>query len=216
MNINTDGVAFTGETDDYKIIWKDWETKWGLNLELDEFDTWYQKDVSNYVATKGDSIKVKGGDVNKFHFDPENNVHRFFSNNNTRITDLCIVNYLLRGKAPEETIMENLDKPILFQYVLRAGRTFKGVYDEAGNKMQNVNRVFAVRSSIPYNRLYKIREDGGKVNFPDAPSRMWVWNDDVDKIDKEEFAEKLDIQHYVDLAARKISAWPDPYNDWRL
>ena len=211
ININTDGVAFDDPLrigdklgDLYKEAWKDWEAEYKLTLELDTFDLWIQRDVNNYIATKGDHVKVKGGDVNKAF----NN--KYFSNNSARILHQGLVYALIHRDEPTWQnsnllywLYEKLDDPLLFQYILKAGRTFKGVYDSEGNKLQNVNRVFACKSDGT--SLRKVRQDGGYVKFPDAPERMYIWNDDVSKL--KNLGSILDINHYYQLILRKLENW---------
>lgn len=204
ININTDGVAFSGTAntkDEYKDIQAEWEKDYGLSLELDEFELWIQKDVNNYVAMQSGHIKTKGGECNKYSAD------NFFSNNDIRIVQIALVDYLIYGRSPLKTIMENLERPVLFQYVLRAGGTYKGVYDIDGNRMQNVNRVFAARkdSGVPVTRLYKVRHDGGRVNFPDAPEDMYVFNGNLNGFTN--FRDVIDVQHYYDLVMKKLEGW---------
>ena len=174
INANTDGVAFVDDPElggAYLYICKEWEKEFeGLLLEVDEFDKWIQKDVNNYIATHDGQIKVKGGEVNKYHKD------KFFSNNNIRIVQKALVDNLVYGTPVYKTFMDNLDKPILWQYILKAGGTFQGVQDAAGVWQNNVNRVFAAKPEYPgTTKLYKIRKDGGQVNFPDSPERMFIW-----------------------------------------
>ena len=204
VNINTDGVAFvdhTGAGNRYKQIWTEWENDFGLNLELDEFDLWIQKDVNNYVARTGDTVKTKGGECNKY------SEEKFFSNNDARIIQIALVDKLIFGKDVLATILEHLDDPKLYQYVLKAGSTYDGVYDEDGNKLQNVNRIFAAKDSsdVKSTKLYKVRNDGGRVNFPDMPDRMFLYNGDLDYFT--EFRDIIDINHYYEVACKKLSAW---------
>lgn len=216
INANTDGIAFnTGIRSvrkPYTIIWKEWESDYGLTLELDEFDRWIQKDVNNYVATQGDHIKVKGGEVNKYHKD------KLFANNNIRICQIALVNKLLFDISPLQTINEYLTeenfKPSYFMYILKAGHTFKGVYDadEFGKpktKYQNVNRVFAWRGNYSDEcvKLYKLRRDDGLVNFPDTPEHMKLWNGDVNDIDFKDFKKKIDKNFYIKIIEKKLEGW---------
>ena len=216
INANTDGIAFnTGIRSvrkPYTIIWKEWESDYGLTLELDEFDRWIQKDVNNYVATQGDHIKVKGGEVNKYHKD------KLFANNNIRICQIALVNKLLFDIDPINTINQYLTEdnfqPKLFMYVLKAGHTFKGVYDvdEFGKpktKHQNVNRIFAWKETYKSEctKLYKMREDGGLVNFPDVPDHMKLWNDDLNEIDINDFRKKIDKNFYYKIVNAKLEGW---------
>lgn len=203
VQMNTDGVAFLPHTDDYKTIWKEWEAHWGYTLEEDIFHDFIQRDVNNYMATYTDkkgnlAIKTKGGDVNNYARD------NYFKNNNTRIVDIAIVDYLVHGKDVLETLIENTDKPHLYQYVLKAGYTYEGTCDQDGNILNTkVNRVFAGREEGL--TLYKKRPDGGMVRYADAPDKMLLWNDDCK--DFEGFAEKVDINFYYQLIKRKLKSW---------
>lgn len=205
VNINTDGVAFVddpGKGDLYERICRKWEQEFkGLTLEVDEFDSWIQKDVNNYVATKDDRIKVKGGEVNKYQ------TNRFFDNNNCRIAQIATVEKLIRGTDPLETLMDRTDNPLLWQYVLKAGSTYLGVQDSSGQWQNKVNRIFATRQEYPHTKLYKIRADGGKVNFPDVPEFMYLWNDDIR--DLRDFSQIIDVGHYYALVEKKLKGWPD-------
>lgn len=205
INANTDGVAFVDDPElggAYLYICKEWEKEFeGLLLEVDEFDKWIQKDVNNYIATHDGQIKVKGGEVNKYHKD------KFFSNNNIRIVQKALVDNLVYGTPVYKTFIDNLDKPILWQYILKAGGTFQGVQDAAGVWQNNVNRVFAAKPEYPgTTKLYKIRKDGGQVNFPDSPERMFIWNGDL--ADIPDFKEMIDLDHYMDLVNKKLRGWP--------
>ena len=205
INANTDGVAFVDDPElggAYLYICKEWEKEFeGLLLEVDEFDKWIQKDVNNYIATHDGQIKVKGGEVNKYHKD------KFFSNNNIRIVQKALVDNLVYGTPVYKTFMDNLDKPILWQYILKAGGTFQGVQDAAGVWQNNVNRVFAAVDGYPgTTKLYKIRKDGGQVNFPDSPERMFIWNGDL--VDIPDFKKMIDLDHYMDLVNKKLRGWP--------
>lgn len=197
ININTDGVTFTTNNDKYLKVKEQWEKDFNLKLEEDNFDLFIQKDVNNYIGVKGDKIKCKGGDVNKYNED------KFFSNNNARIIDIAIVDYLVYGKSVLDTLIENRDKPYLYQYILQAGRTYQGTFDEYNKKYQNINRVFACRNHGI--SLYKKRIDGGLVKFADTPEHMFLWNKDCAHIP--DFKNIIDINHYYQIINKKLSAW---------
>lgn len=204
ININTDGVAYISSgrvsADDAEIC-RMWEQKYqGLNLEIDTFSYWRQKDVNNYVAITTDGkVKVKGGDVVKY------NTEKLFSNNSLRIVSIALVEYLINGTDICRTIVSHLDKPELFQIILKAGGTYKGVVDSRRNYYQKVNRVFAAAANAPHTELYKLRADDGLVHFPDAPERMYIYNGDCK--DFRDFADVVDIRYYVDLVEQKLKGW---------
>lgn len=209
VNINTDGVMFTTDNDHYLRIWEDWEEEFGLVLEEEHFDLVVQKDVNNYIAVRDtsliennkikvdDNIIVKGADTSKYVAD------KLFATNNTRIIDIAIVDYLINKKDVLDTLMENLDKPYLYQYILQAGPTYLGTYDEDGNKYNKINRVFASRKGNL--NLQKKRKDGGLVKFANAPEKMFLWNDSTEKL--ENFKDTIDLNHYYQLVMTSLERW---------
>lgn len=197
VNINTDGVAFTTTNDDYKKVWDEWENDYGFTLEEDSFDLFIQKDVNNYIGVKNGKIKVKGGDVGRYHNDA------WFKNNNTRIVDIAVVDKLVHGKDVLTTLQENMDNPRLFQLVLQAGHTYKGTCDTDRSMYQKINRVFPLKKGGV--TLYKLRADDGLVRFPDTPEHMLVWNEEVNELT--DFSKKIDINFYYQLINRVLERW---------
>lgn len=200
LNINTDGVAYTIDNDYDMRIKEDWEKEFNLTLGVDRFKTWIQKDVNNYIAvTDTGKIKVKGGDVNKY------DENRYFANNDIRITHIALVDKLVYGKSVAETIIENLDNPLLYQYILQAGSTYKGVVmSDRPDKLLNtkINRVFACKDGI---EILKKRQDDGLVKFADAPSEMYLYNGDLSEF--KDFKRIVDKQWYVDLVNKNLKRW---------
>jgi hypothetical protein len=156
-----------------------------------------QKDVNNYIAVAGDKLICKGGDVNRYSKDA------YFKNNNARILDIALVDKLVFDKPIELTLTENIDKPHLYQYILKAGNTYQGTFDEHGEEFQKVNRIFAAKEQDFC--LYKRRHDMGLVKFADAPSGMMIWNQDCEKI--EDLEEKLNLNHYKDIITKRLERW---------
>lgn len=199
ININTDGVAFLPHDEAYIKAYAEWEKDFlGLELEEKNFDLFVQKDVNNYIAVKnGVPVECKGGDVNRYKKDA------VFKNNNARILDIALTEHLIYGKDILTTLMENLDKPHLYQYILKAGNTYKGVFDEKGNQYNKVNRVFASKKEGFC--LYKKRHDNGLVRFADAPISMFLWNNETSELDN--FENIVDINHYYQLVRKRLERW---------
>lgn len=210
INVNTDGVAFVpGDNVDYLKIAEEWEKMFHLTLEEEDYKLWIQTDVNNYVAIEDDGqIKTKGGDTNKYVDYEKGGVNYYFNNANTRIIHKAVVDKLLYDKDITETIYENLDKPILYQYILQAGGTYQGTFDRDGNKYQKVNRVFACKEYEPFKvELVKKRADGGYVKFADAPTNMLVWNQNVSEFIS--FEDVVDTTWYVELAQKVYERWSE-------
>ena len=207
INANTDGVVYDSNpelNDRDEEICKAWEREFeGYTLETDYYSQWIQRDVNNYIAVgpQGE-ITVKGGDVNKYE------VNKWFSNNSTRIVQIALVEKLVNGTHPLDTFDAHMDDPMLWQFVLKAGGTYQGVQDKTGEWQNKVNRVFAALDlpEIPTTKLYKIRWDGGQVNFPDVPEVMYLWNDDVREL--KNFKDIVDREYYYKLVTEKLKGWP--------
>lgn len=207
FNINTDGVAFEpDQASAYLGIVDEWQNTFNLTLEEDRFKYWIQKDVNNYVAlTDKDYVYVKGGDVNNYHDVDKGGRNYYFNNSNIRIIQKAVVDKIIYNKSLSETIWENRDKPELYQYILRAGGTYLGTFDNHGRQLQHVNRVFAAKGT-GY-EIFKKRHDGGLVKYPDAPSEMFLWNGDLTDFAKEDFEFIIDLQWYNSLAEKVYERW---------
>jgi hypothetical protein len=198
LNINTDGVAFIPHDERYIPAYKQWEEEFQLGLEEKDFSQFIQKDVNNYIAVNKDgSLICKGGDVNRFEEDA------LFKNNNARILDICLVKHLVEGADIYQTLLDNVQNPHLFQYILKAGSTYKGTFDQHGNQYNNVNRVFASKKEGFC--LYKRRHDDGLVRFADAPLNMYLWNNDCSEL--ADFEKIVDLNHYYQLIIKRLERW---------
>ena len=207
INANTDGVVYIEDpelNDRDEEICAEWEKEFdSYKLDTDFYSQWIQRDVNNYIAVEENGkITVKGGDVNKYQ------TNKYFSNNSARIVQIAMVDHLVYGKPILNVFDEHLDEPLLWQYILKAGGTYKGVQNKDGEWMNKVNRVFACmdRPDIPHTKLYKIRWDDGQVNFPDVPELMYIWNDDVN--DLKDFEKIVDQEYYYKLVTDKLKGWP--------
>lgn len=201
ININTDGVAYCYPGEGDQIIFDEWQEEFGLTLESDFFEKWFQTNVNNYFAvTDGGYVVTKGGDVNKYH-EP-----RYFANNDIRITHVALVDYLLKGVPVQDTLRKHLDDPTMYQYVLQAGHTYQGVVEASDPDTllpTKINRVFAAKGEGI--EILKKRQDDGLVKFADAPSNMFLWNGNVKEIP--DFGKRIDLQWYYDLTMKMIKRW---------
>ena len=197
ININTDGIIFTPNSDTYIPVYKHWEKEFKLQLEQKTYDLFFQKDVNNYIAVKGDDITCKGGDVNRY---AEN---AFFKNNNARILDICLVEALVYDRDIWDTLREYTDRPEYFQYILKAGNSYKGTVSNTGEHYNKVNRIFAAKEGDFC--LYKQRMDGMVTRFADTPSKMFLWNEDCK--DLQNFEKMIDLSHYHAIIEKRLERW---------
>ena len=108
----------------------------------------------------------------------------------------------------KETILNNLNEPKLFQIVLKNTNKFVATVDQNGIATNKVNRVFASKNTDTC--LYRLKENGNTAKFPDAPSKMYVYNEDLDNLDIKEFKEIIDVEYYEALVDKKLRNWPNP------
>ena len=195
FNWNTDGVYFTSDNDDYLHVKEDWENDYNLKLDLEEYDLFIQKDVNNLIAVQGGKIKTKGSQVGKY------NKINYFRNGSNRVVDIAVVEYLIKGIPVIETVTNNLHNIDLYQIILRAGRTFKGTFDENGKEYQKTNRVFANTQGV---KLFKQKEDGSRVNYANTPDKMLIFNNDLKYFNKHD---EIDVLYYVNLAHNVLKQW---------
>ena len=203
IQYNTDGIALVDNGVDIGDIIALWEEDFGLTLTDKRFDLFIQRDVNNYIAvTPSGDVVAKGGDVSRYNDDPLG----FTKNGSLRILDKVIVEHLIHGTDVLDALMDNLDKPELFQYILDGGRD--DVVDRDGTPHPKVNRVFASKRGDV--QLLKRREDGSVIRFPDAPERMLLWNDACDTL--HDFKQHVDLNHYYKLATRRLERWTTYYD----
>ena len=114
------------------------------------------------------------------------------------------MDHLLYDKDILDTLRENLDKPHLFQYILKAGNTYQGTATEQGDVLETkVNRVFASKEKGFC--LFKKRHDNGLVRFADAPIDMYVFNQDCSEL--ENAKDIIDLTHYYQIILKRLERW---------
>lgn len=200
ININTDGIAFEpfDKSFDLNFIKEDWEKDFNLSLSEERFDKFIQSNVNVYVALRDDGkVVAKGIGVSNYSRD------NLFNNNDARIVDIAAVEHLLFGKDVLQTIIDNVDKPRLYQYIISAGKSFKGTVDDKGNFYQKYNRVFPVRDSVEGVVLKKAYEDGRTVSYPNLQCNVRVFNKDVKEY--KDFSSEVDVNHYYKRAMNIVS-----------
>lgn len=200
---NTDGVLFqTEEIEKCREIVHNWEEKTGLQMEEDEVEEIYQKDVNNYIMleTNGD-IKTKGGYVKNYSIKKGKEQHGNFISNSMTIIDEAIVKNLLYKTPVEDTIF-NCNDPLRFQITTKKGPTYKRVVWEVDGKeieTNNVNRVFASKED-KYGKLLKIKQNGRRDTIASLPEHCLIYNKEVTTLD----VDLIDKYWYIREAKNRI------------
>ena len=212
IQVNTDGIAFQPNKnvsrETFDAIREKWEADFRLELEVGHFEKLIQKDVNNYIAVKpGGKLKLKGGAVSR------SEKQDLTKNVTPRIIQVAVMRELIGKEKIADTIKQATD-PLDFYFTLSAvkGKTQTGYTLDMSTAIpkrlaNRVNRVYAATNG---HTLMKEKTKNSKGEllapalFPDAPEKMAVVND---KIDRNKMPDDLDFDYYIDLATKKLAQW---------
>lgn len=208
---NTDGLLIKVKNDkvnDLKNLVSEWEEMTGFSMEYDYIQTFYQRDVNNYIEVPLGvkdikDLKVKGKWTNQENYDPTDR-RRKLTNLNAPITHNAILNYYVFGTPIDETINE-CDDVYAFCFTCKTGYTYDKtyyVYDDEYRIANKVNRVVATtdeRCGTLYK--YKSPAEGKNARYDkiaEIPQRCLLMNGELT------IPDTLDRQWYVDFAKNKL------------
>ena len=196
---NTDGLIISLPNDDESFdkmddICYEWEQRCNMELEFDEIESIYQKDVNNYVFRFANGkLERKGAyvkELNPLDFD-------------LPIVNKALVDYMM-NKVAVETTIGLCDDLIMFQKIAKLSGKYE--YVEHNNKKYTYKcyRVFASKDPSD-GRLLKVKKkETGMVGekFANTPESCFIFNDDVTNV---KVPAKLDKQWYIDLAHKRLN-----------
>ena len=216
VQTNTDGIIvepleWDKRQEIIKIV-EEWESRTGFVIKKVPIHNIFQRDVNNYIYTTEDgSIETKGeyGLYNAW----ENIFDRMtWSVKEPPIFSHIVVDFLINGITPEETVEKNKRKLRMFQYLCKKG-AFKYmkyiVKDEAGKVksetiLQNVNRCFAYNSLTDIGMIYKY-SDTKTSKYQSLPPNVIIYNDDINEESHiDDLLDKINWQYYIDTGYKKI------------
>lgn len=219
---NTDGILIkmpVGKDEDEWFNQVDdacyeWEQRTRMQLEFDEFRKVYQKDVNNYiiVAASG-KYKCKGGYVKKLNS----------LDYDLPIVNTAVVEYLLHGTLPEETVgscteLKQFQKIVKvsskYKYALykpkveqkkfrdESGKLKSGKVFTGGEKQQEkAFRVFASKRSTD-GGIYKVKNEyKNPEKFANTPEVCFIVNESVNGMPIPDY---LDKSWYIDFAKKRL------------
>ena len=200
IQLNTDGIMIDIPEEAYEEVVRineEWMTATSLELEEDDIEFVWQKDVNNYAMLKTDGEeKVKGGYLVR----GISSVGAWRINNNMVVVADALKAWLLYGVPVRETI-EACDDPFKFQIIAKASGKYSRVYQKVGGEhvdVQRCNRVFA-SSDSGLGRLYKVKKsDGSVARIESLPEHCLVSNAGMPDIGD------------VDMAVAKAKAAEEP------
>lgn len=221
ININTDGIMFYIDRSEDALasqIVEEWSKITRFEMERDDFAKVIQKDVNNYIGIMPDGkFKTKGGFVSLYKGGN-------FKTNSLQIIHKAVVDYLVKGISPEDTINGETDI-FKFQQIVKTGGSFEGSYHYVNGvreEIQKVNRIYAVKNP-KYGQVVKgkwitekRRKDKatGKMvsepvdppvwsesTVPECPDHTFIDNENVLTVDD------LDKSYYIEMAKGRIDKY---------
>lgn len=237
---NTDGVMFVPfDWKDEEKVWdivREWEARTGFVIKKEIKYHLYQRDVNNYCFSTIDDVseliqcQEKRKDFNVCRGEAVGNYWQTI-NNSTRgqfydmkepkiITD-GIVDMLLYGISPEETVDIHKNDLRFFQYCCKKLSYDYCVYETTDlqtnivntKKIAGINRAFAYKSDVEAGMIYKYKNRDGKLSktkIACLPPSVFIYNDDIlsdETICK--LQDKIDWQYYVDRIYERVLEFID-------
>lgn len=201
LNLNTDGLMYSIDKTELPVaeaILAAWEQTTGFELETDDIDRVWIKDVNNLLLVKTNGkVKKVGGYLNHGI-----SVKGAWSiNNSAIIVKEAITAFFVDGVPVEDTITACSDI-FQFQIIAKAGAKYKEAYHMVGDEkqsVQKVNRVYAT-PDVRYGKLFKVKaENDATAKIEMLPEHCIIDNDNELSI------EDIDKSFYIQMAKKRVN-----------
>ena len=224
---NTDGIMInplpSSSIEEVKEIVDEWQQRTKFNLKFDKIYNLYQRDVNNYVFSNEDKTKLhcKGEIVTHYNNWKKPYLTGAYSSLLPLIICHCIVDFLIYGITPEETIEKNKNNLILFQFICRKVSfnyvEYLIINNETNNitskKVQNVNRAFPKKKDKYTCSLVKVKESNGKIKkqkFQNLPDDIILYNEEISSEKAIKYLHsKIDFNYYIEKSYERIKEFID-------
>lgn len=201
INFNTDGLMYSVDREELRIVDRisaEWEKLTRFELETDNIDQVWVKDVNNLLMVKDDGeVKTVGGYLNY----GVSTKGAWNINNTMIIVKKALREYFVNETPVEETI-NNCSDIFQFQIVAKAGAKYREAYHVVGDtqeSVQKVNRVYATADER-YGKLFKVKaEDDSTAKIEMLPEHCIIDNDNKLSISD------VDKTFYIEMAKKRIN-----------
>ena len=201
FNLNTDGLMYSIDKSELALVDEiahAWEAETKFELEVDDVQKVWIKDVNNLLMIKTDGeVKTVGGYLN-YGVSVKG---AWAINNNMVIVKKALIEYFVHGTPVEETINGSTDI-FDFQLIAKAGAKYREAYhivDGEQVPVQKVNRVYATADER-YGKLFKVKaETDATAKIEMLPDHCIIDNDNHLTIDD------VDRTFYIEMAKKRIN-----------
>ena len=196
---NTDGIIIKLKDYDHDFDIIDdvvaaWERRTGMKMDFDTFfGEIFQKDVNNYLIIDRETgaKKTKGG-----YIKPLSDLDY-----DLPILNKAVINYMVHGILPEQTIME-CDDLKEFQLVSKISNKYSCILYGQKRLKEKCIRVFASKDpNAPGVKKVSIRT-GRPAKLQNSPEHCFIFNDAVNGV---KVPAKLDKQWYINKANKRLA-----------
>ena len=201
LNLNTDGLMYSIDKSELALVDEiahAWEAETKFELEVDDVQKVWIKDVNNLLMIKTDGeVKTVGGYLN-YGVSVKG---AWAINNNMVIVKKALIEYFVHGTPVEDTINGSTDI-FDFQLIAKAGQKYREAYhivDGEQVPVQRVNRVYATADER-YGKLFKVKaETDATAKIEMLPDHCVIDNDNHLSIDD------VDRTFYIEMAKKRIN-----------
>lgn len=196
---NTDGIIirlkdYDRDFDIIDDVVAEWEHRTGMKMDFDTFfGEIFQKDVNNYLIVDRETgaMKTKGGYIKQLS-DLDYDLP---------ILNKAVVNYMVHGIFPEQTIMQCNDLKE-FQLVSKISNKFSHILHGDKPIKEKCIRVFASKNPNDAGVKKVSIRTGRPAKLTNSPEHCFIWNDEVNGV---KVPAKLDKQWYINFANKRLS-----------
>ena len=201
LNLNTDGLMYSIDKSELALVDEiahAWEAETKFELEVDDVQKVWIRDVNNLLMIKTDGeVKTVGGYLN-YGVSVKG---AWAINNNMVIVKKALIEYFVHGTPVEETINGSTDI-FDFQLIAKAGAKYREAYhivDGEQVPVQKVNRVYATADKR-YGKIYKVKtEDESTAKIEMLPEHCIIDNDNHLTI------ADVDKTFYIEMAKKRVN-----------
>lgn len=210
VQTNTDGVAIVpldwSKEQEILDIVEEWKKRTGFVINPEYIYNIHQRDVNNYFY-QNEKGKVKTlGEVVKPYGKWQNNMFDklCFKSKEPMIISTGVVEYFMFKKTPEQIVDENKGNLRMFQYICKEN-SYDWLDYETTNlligevkyeKLQKVNRAFALKSDEIIGMVKKRKYDGKNDKYQNLPDNVFVWNNEILSEETKKAFSEADIINY--------------------
>lgn len=216
---NTDGIIAAPlpgvKEEDLVAIINEWQHRTGFVLKLQKLTDIHQRDVNCYMYKTEDGTVHALGEALKHYGAWENPLYEdVYKSKEPVIEEEILVEYFMNHRSPEDVVNQHKKQLRMFQYVckkmtfdyLEYQKDFKDGHVEK-EKLQSVNRAFALKSDEFSGMVYKCRASGKvtRAKVSNLPDNVLVYDHEI--LSDEAFNKlepQIDWQYYANRGYERI------------